>query len=446
MFRRYIRVSGLTFRNNTFPGAAWQVRAAPDFFILLDVGAMTSYKNSELRPPIMAGSPVPPQWRVPRATWDAPPWNRWSFQHMREILPSVEVSRGNGPIAPLTTELQDIGAIEFESVNAGTITVDTMLDETYTDGFIVIKGGKVVHESYFNDMSAQTLHLAQSVSKSITSTVTGILIGQGLLDPRELITAYLPELEQTAWKGATLQQVLDMTSGVRYGEEYTNINSDIGKTDVAAGWRPLPENADLQEYWPACLWDQILSLKEQEAPHGSRFEYRSIETDVLAHAMERVSGRRLAQLISDELWTKIGAEENASFTLDSSGYALADGGFSATLRDFARVGMLHLNGGKWNGEQIVPASWIEDIRRGDHGMFNDASRVILPNGCYRNQFWVEDAAKDTVMALGVFGQWIYISPEYDLVAVKLSSWPDFLDATHKSNTLRAIHAIAGALS
>ena len=317
-----------------------------------------------------------------------------------------------------------------------------MLDETYTDGFLVMVDGKVIHESYYNGMQPQTLHLAQSVSKSITATVAGILIGQGHLDPAKPITTYLPELEKTAWNGATLQQVLDMTTGVKYEEAYTDPTSDIGKTDVASGWKPVPVDADPATDWPDCIWDQVVTLTERDAGHGARFQYRSIETDVLAHAMERVTGLRLADLVSRELWQKIGAEEDACFTVDSSGYALAQGGFNATLRDFARFGLLHLNNGVRDGHQIIPKAWIKDIRSGEHGLFNDVGRETLPNGQYRNQFWVEDADRETVMCIGVFGQLIYIAPEHNMVVVKLSTWPDFLDATHKSNTLGAIHAIA----
>lgn len=406
---------------------------------------MKSYRNAGPRPPIMAGSPVPPKWRVPRADWDRPPWNRWSFQHVREILPTVGVDRGEGPASALPQARQDIGGIAFEAADGHRMSVEAMLDETCTDGFIVVHAGRVVHESYFNGMTAGTLHLSQSVAKSITSTVAGILIGRGLLDPRAPVTDYLPELGETAWKGARLQHVLDMTSGVAFEEEYTSPTSDIGLTDVAAGWKPVPPDAPAGIEWPACIWDQILTLARQEAEHGERFRYRSIETDVLAHCMERVAGKRLAALVSDELWGPMGAEQDACFTVDSAGYALADGGFNATLRDYARVGLVHLNDGFWNDRQVVPKEWITDIRRGDHGLFNDESRQVLPNGRYRNQFWIEDEARETVMARGVFGQLVYISPELDLVAAKLSSWPDFVVPEFSINTLRAIRAVGAAL-
>ncbi|MBL4768800.1 MAG: serine hydrolase [Rhodobacteraceae bacterium] len=379
---------------------------------------------------------------IPPGDWDRAPWNRWSFQNVRKILPTVDVSRGTGPVIPLPQNLHAIGDIEFTGFGGSHMSVGEMLDSSFTDGFLIAIDGKIIHESYHNGMTPETQHLAQSVSKSIVSTVAGILIGRGLLDPMRPVTDFLPELTETAWNGALLQHVLDMTSGAKFDENYTALESDIAKTDVACGWKPIPAGADPATIWPKSMWEQIQSLKTQEVEHGSRFEYRSIETDVLAFVMEKVSGKGLAQLVSDELWSKIGAENDAFFTVDSTGYALADGGFNATLRDFARFGLLHLNDGKIGETQIVPKAWIDDIRSGAHGLFNEVSREFMPNGCYRNKFWIEDAAKQTIVALGVFGQMIYISPEDNLVAVKLSTFPDFLNTEFEVNTLRAICAVA----
>ncbi len=390
----------------------------------------------------MQGNPVPPNWRPTLQNWDSPPFNRWSFQNVRQILPTVPVRGHRGPASPLMANLKDLGDLTFCANDGVETTVETMLDDTYTDGFIVLVDGKIVTERYFNNMTPQTLHLAQSVSKSVVATVAGILIGRGVLDPMQPVTAYLPELARTAWNGARLQHVLDMTAGVRFNETYTDPDSDIAMTDIAAGWKPMPPGtAGL----PQTIWDQILGLTEQDAAHGARFEYQSIQTDVLAHVMQRAAGKRLADLVSDELWQKLAPDEDAEFTVDRGGYALADGGFNACLRDFARFGLLHLNGGAVAGQQIVPPAFVANTRHGPHGLFNDAGRELLPNGCYRNQFWVEEQGRETLMALGVFGQMIYISPEYDMVAVKLSTWPEFMNKTHETNTLRALRAIASAL-
>jgi len=383
----------------------------------------------------MQGSP--PALIVPRQDWDRPPWNRWSFQHIREILPTAEVWRGNGHRHPLPRDEVDLDGLVIPGDGHGR-TLAEHLDDTYTDGFIVLRGGKAVYERYFNGMTERTLHLSQSMAKSVTATVFGILVGRGLIDCEAPVTRYLPELERTGWKGAKVQHVLDMTTGVRFDETYTDPCSDIGQTDVASGWKPIPPEADPTLPWPTHIWEQILGLTETARRHGETFEYRSIETDVLAFVMERVTGKRLPQLVSEELWQKIGADESACITVDSAGYALADGGFNATLRDYARFGQLILEGGRG----IVPAEWIEATRNGKHGPGYNAA---LPNGSYRNQFWLEDPQSRTLMCRGVFGQLIYISFAYDMVVVKLSSYPEFTSTDFSRATLAAIHAIADAL-
>jgi len=360
-------------------------------------------------------------------------------------MPTARVWRGHSPGQPLPRQEQAITEITFTRSGGKTGTIGDFLNDSYTDAFLVMSDGQIIHESYYNGMTPETPHLMQSVSKSITATVTGIMIGRGQLDPQAPVETYLPALGQTAWKDAKLQHVLDMTTGVDYSEEYTRLDSDVGKTDVASGWRPVPPDASPDIVWPKTVWEQILSLKNTYTEHGSAFLYRSIETDLLAHIMMHVSGMPLHELLSKELWQKIGAEEDGYFTVDAAGYGLASGGFNGCLRDFGRFGQLYLNDGICNGERIIPVDWITDVRRGPHGLFSDERRRLLPNGCYRNQFWIEDQTTEAFMCLGVFGQLIYIAPAYNMVVVKLSTWPDFLDDIFKVDTQLAIHAIAGAL-
>ncbi|TMJ37451.1 MAG: serine hydrolase, partial [Alphaproteobacteria bacterium] len=169
-------------------------------------------------------------------------------------------------------------------------------------------------------------------------------------------------------------------------------------------------------------------------------------TDVLAFCMERASGKRLPELVSQLLWQPMGADESACFTVDRAGYALADGGLNATLRDYARFGALHLSEGEFNGRQIMPAAWIRATQVGNHNLFGEPYTQTTPNGAYRNQFWIEDVSAKAIMCRGVFGQLIYIDAARDLVVVKLSSWPDFLNIEFSVNTLRMIHALARELS
>jgi CubicO group peptidase (beta-lactamase class C family) len=361
---------------------------------------------------------------IPREDWDRAPFNRWSFQHVREILPTADVWCGTGPVSKLPRNPRPLDEIRFQAAR-GEISVRQFLDDNFTDGFIVLQHGAIVFERYMNGMHERSAHLSQSVAKSFLGALYGILVQRGVIATRQQVTHYLPELTTTAYAGATIQQVLDMASGVAYDETYTDPFSDVGQTDVASGWKPKP--AGDKRDWPGSIWQQILRLKKREADHGSRFLYRSIETDVLAFLAERVTGMRLPELLSREIWQPLGMEESAYYTVDSQGYALADGGLNAALRDYARFGLMVAQDGYMNGRQIVPASWIAETRRANHDLFGPDYRVTMPQGAYHNQFWMSDHRTRTLSCHGVFGQWIHADPDAGIVIVKLSSWPDFLD-------------------
>ena len=388
---------------------------------------------SQFRDPRNPGGPL-----IPRGEWDLAPYNRWAFQNVRQMVPTAEVWRGPGPVLPLAEAPRDLLALDFESDGEAS-TIGRFLDGSHTDGFLVLSKGAVVTEIYMNGMKPRTTHLSQSVAKSVVGTVAGILQGRGELDFAAPVTEYLPDLARTAYRGATVQHVLDMTSGVKFDETYTAPDSHIAKVDRACGWKEQVPG------WPETMWRLILELADSEAAHGESFRYRSIETDVLAFVLQSVSGLGLPELVSRELWAPMGAEEDAYFTVDRSGYGLADGGFNATLHDYGRFGRLIAGGGAAHGRQIVPRRFIEDLPDGNHELFGADNRVVLPHGAYHNQFWVEEAGRAVVMCRGVFGQLIYIDCEQDFVAVKLSSWPDFTHAKRTRTALAAIRAIRAAL-
>ena len=375
----------------------------------------------------------------PMAEWDRPPWNRWSFQHIGEILPTTPVKAGAAQ--PFETSLQDFSALAFDD-HGQRLTIRDWLGTSFTDGFIVVHQIRIVCEGYFNGMGLRTLHLAQSVSKSIAASAFGVMVGRGVIDPARLITEYLPELDATAYRGASVQHVLDMTSGVRFDETYTDPFSDAGRIDVASGWKqPVSEG-----FWPPTMWDLVLSLKTAIRPHGAAFEYRSIETDVLAMILERVTGKKLATIVSEEIWQPIGAEADGLFTTDPSGYALADGGFNACLRDYARFGQLWANRGMVKGARILPEAWVEATLTGESRKFGAPYTEVLPKGAYSNQFWLKEGRGTVALCRGVFGQLIYIDVARNFVAVKLSSWPDFVNPARVRTALAAIERIAEAVT
>lgn len=391
---------------------------------------------------IQQGFPPPPDKRVTHANWDSPPFNRWAFQHIREILPTAEVRRGPGHAARFETDPQDLDDLAFTNHESRPMTLRQALDQTYTDGFLVLHRGRLVLERYFNDMGEDTLHLSQSVAKSVTAAVAGVLIGRGLLDPESLASDAVPELGRSGYAGATLRHLLDMRSGARFSEDYGTPGADVMHEEYICGWKPRP--ADAPADLPSCMYDFILTLPK-ERDHGGPFLYRSIETDVIAWATERVSGTPFPELVSRELWQPLGAERDANYTVDPVGFASADGGFNATLRDYARFGQMYCAGGRFNGRQILPADFVSDTLAGDPEAFAGPYKDIFPRGAYRNQFWIRDVDKAQITARGVFGQLIYIDVPNEIVAVKLSSWPDYLNLGFLLTTLSAIDAITEAL-
>lgn len=389
---------------------------------------------------LMRGFPPPPEARVTHENWDRPPFNRWAFCNLRQILPTRAVPRGAGAPSPLPEAPQDLSRLAFTGPDGGERRLDGFLEETFTDGFLVLHRGHVVYERYLGHLGRSSLHLSQSVAKSVVGTVAGILIESGRIDPDAPLAKLVPELARCGYADATLAQVLDMRSGVRFDETYTDPNSDVAKLDPIVGWKP--NRPDL----PNCIYDLILTLPKERA-HGGAFQYRSIETDVVGWVCERATGRHLCDLVSALVWQPMGAEFDACFTVDRGGVALADGGFNASLRDYARFGLVYLNGGSIDGRQVVPARWVEACRhRGDAAVFGAPYTDALPGGAYTRQWWVRDARRGIIMARGVFGQMIYVDPSRELLVVKLSTWPDFTNLDRFRLTLAAVDAIADALS
>ena len=386
--------------------------------------------------------PNPYPEAIPREHWDQWPWNRYTFQHVRQFVATTEVWRGEGPVWSLPEQTTDLDALQFDDVGGHSRTVSEWMDFDCNDGFIVLQDGAIVYERYNNGMTPRTLHLSQSMAKSVTACVAGILVERGLLDPEKPVTDYLPELEATAYQGASLRDVLDMASGVHYIEDYEALDSHIAAMDIATGWKLPREGFDA----PESMWEHILSLQELAEPHGTRFNYRSIETDVMAHCLERVTNRRLFDLVSDEIWQSLGCEESADFTVDRTGYPAASGGFNATLRDYARFGQMLCDGGVGNGQRIVPQAWIDDTLISDARPVDEKRQEIWPNGGYRNQFWLPDRGQPILMARGIYGQLIYVDQARRLVAVVLSSWPESLSTERGTNARNVIDAIAEDLS
>ena len=231
----------------------------------------------------MSGAPpFGPQSRVTLANWQDPPFNRWAFQHVRELIPTARIPRATGPVWRLAADHRDIAGIRFRSEDRE-LSIADLLAETWTDGFLVLHQGRIVTEQYFNGLAPDVPHLLMSVSKSITSTVAGVLAGRGLLDATALVTDIVPELHETSFEGATVQHLLDMRAGTRFDEDYDNPKADVRTYERVYLWRP-----DDGQARPEDALSYFGTLRN-DAPHGGPFRYRSILPDVLAWVLERGS-------------------------------------------------------------------------------------------------------------------------------------------------------------
>jgi len=366
-----------------------------------------------------------------------PGW-RWSFSNLRELVPTKNVWRGDGPVVLLPRAERNLDGIPFTDMTGKPMTWGESLVRNYTDGILVMHKGKVVYEKYFGVLEPQKPHLAFSVTKSFVGTLAAMLVEEGKLDPSSLVTKYIPELKGTAYDDATVRQVMDMTVGVQYSENYADPKAEVW--DYSRAGSMLPAGPNYQG--PKTYYEFLVKLKK-EGNHDEVFGYKTINAEILAWMVRRVSGKSLAALLSDTIWSKMGAEYDAYFWVDSVGTESGGGGLNTALRDLARVGeMMRLNG-RYNGRQIIPAAVVEDIRRGGNkAHFAKAGYPTLPGWSYHNMWWVSHNEHGAFMARGIHGQNIYIDPKAEMVIVRYASFPIAANAANDPFTLPAYMAIA----
>ncbi|CAM3734160.1 serine hydrolase domain-containing protein [Smaragdicoccus niigatensis] len=373
--------------------------------------------------------------------WQSSANLHWTFQHVADFLPTSLISRGTGAIATLPPRPAGISDLEVKLPDDKRTTVGQIMGTTATDGWIVSHRGDILSEAYYGGMTPGTQHLLMSVSKSLVAMVVGALG----VDPDALVTSYVPALAVSGYHGATVRHLLDMRSGIKFSENYLDPLAEVRLIEQAIGWAPRTV-PDL----PNTMYDFLTTL-QQKSPHGGAFEYRSCETDVLGWVCEAVSGKRMPELMSELVWSRIGARYDASISVDSVGAGMFDGGINACLSDLVRFGSLYLNEGvSLTGEKVVPESWIADTLSGapdSRAAFaNSPDDLRMPGGMYRNQVWLPYEGNNVLLCLGIHGQMIYVNRSADVVAAKLSSWPLPQNAQMLFSTVRAFDAIAAAVA
>ena len=392
---------------------------------------------------MMQGFPPPPD-RIIRfgdGSSSGFPNTRWAFSHIRELVPTANVSRGEGPVAPLPRSERDLGPIKITTLDGKPITFAEALALTYTDGILVLHKGKIVFEKYFGEGAAQRPHVAFSVTKSFVGALAAMLAAEGKLDPEAAVTKYVPELKNSAYGDATVRQVMDMTIGVRFSENYADPKAEVFDYARAGGMMPArPDYAGPKNFF------EFLVTLQKEGEHGKAFAYKTSNAEVLAWIIKRASGQSMADLLSSSIWSKLGAENDAYFMVDSIGTESGGGGLNATLRDLARFGEMMRNRGRFNGKQIIPAAAVADIERGGNkDDFVKANYTLLKGWSYRDMWWVTHNDHNAYMARGIHGQSIWVDPKAEMVIVRYASHPMAGNAANDPVTLPAYMAVANAL-
>ena len=391
---------------------------------------------------LMTGFPSPAEQQVSLENWRRPPFNRWAFQHVREIVPTANIRHGAGAPLALPASNRKLGDVGFRGPDGRDWTLGRMLEETATDGFIVLQRGQVVAESYFNGFVESEPHIIFSVSKSVSGTLAGILVENGQLDPDAPVTRYIPEVAKSAYGDCTVRHVLDMTVSIDFVEDYLNVDGPFARYRDATGWNPVHDPARLND-----LRSFLATLPRDRHPHGEKFYYVSPNSDLLGWLIERAANRPYTALLSEHIWQKMGAEYDAYVTVDRFGAPRTAGGICITLRDLARFGELMRLGGAIGGKQIVPAGWVKDIlQNGDPVAWQKGSMAkFLPQGRYRSKWYMTGNAAGAYCAIGIHGQWIYVDQAAETVIAKLSSQPQPVDDAIDHLLLAGYDAVARSL-
>jgi hypothetical protein len=386
---------------------------------------------------LMSGFPPPEKHRITMENMLQPPYNRWSLQHMRELVPTRNIAAAAS--VPFSSQPMDLSKLQVSFPDGRKVYVGEWLESAYTDGFMVLHNGKMVYERYYNDQLPTTQHLMFSVTKSFTGTMMLMLMEEGLVDNTALVKQYVPELAESAFGGATVQQMLDMTNSISFTEDYADPEADIARFLFAF----LPGGKGIYTFL------QSLKRNHDKFEHGEAFHYVTPDPEVLGWIIRRVTGKQLADAMHELIWSPLGAEHDGYYWLDFHGTEMGGGGLAITLRDAARFGQMILQDGAFNGRQVISQEIAQRIKTKSN--FEQFGRYYADPwygaiaDSYHDQWWGY-AGVNAVAALGVHGQFIYINSDANVVIAKHSSDPDAESPRIDNETAFIMHQIAAYLS
>lgn len=313
-----------------------------------------------------------------------------NFSNMNAAFLNVELDKGSAPIAPLPVGSEMVMPPKF----------DDWVKTRMATSVLVLKNGHIAHQSYYHGTGPEDRRISWSVAKSYLSALFGILVDEGAIssldDP---VVKYVPRLAGNAYDGASVRDVLQMSSGIAFDEDYLEYDSDINRMGrlLALGGKMDAFAADLTAVF---------------APAGQQWQYTSIDTHVVGMIARGATGRDITDLMSEKIMSKLGLEHPPYYLTDGEGVAFVLGGLNITTRDYARFGQMILQDGFWNGQQVVPADWIAESTTA-------SAKTAVGEVGYGYQWWVPvgAAAGQEFMARGIYGQYIYIDKAAGVVIV-----------------------------
>ena len=349
----------------------------------------------------------------------------YTFQHTPEIQPTKKISRGNDPFQFLKEE--NVSLADGFRFKGGFYPTEGFLEDTKTSALLVVKDDVIKYEKYFYGGDPQTLFSSNSMGKSFVSALMGIAVAEGAVESIEdPIGMYVPEFAGTDLESIPIRACLQMTSGIDFNED-----TDMSRFSM----RTLMGTPSMKV---------IADHGVQEAPY-THLRYQSINTEILGQIIKNATGHSLAEYMEEKLWKRIGAEQDAYWTL-SNGTELAMGGLSVSLRDYARFARLYLNGGSFHGEQILTKEWVRDSMDVSAAYSRPGANQDVYNAIgYGYQWWVPEGDRGEFMAIGVYGQWMYVDPSRQIIIVKTSADPDFMSQDYELKHVEFFRAIAGGL-
>ncbi len=356
-----------------------------------------------------------------------------NFSHMDRLFPTVEITSTS---KPYYFENKPVELPKTFLYQEETRSLNDFIARSQTTALVIIKGDTITHESYYKGTNAEDRRISWSMSKSFLSAMFGVAVEQGAIKSLdEAVTDYVPELIGSGYEGVSIKHVLQMSSGIRFNEDYGDFTSDIsrfGRVMALGG-----------------SFDEFASELVNEREPGTYLHYVSIDTHVLGMVLRKATGQNIVEYFNKYLWSEIQPEASTLFITDTKGEPMVLGGLNMRTRDFAKLGKLYLDKGRWNGKQVIPEAWVNSSVTPDADYLKPGKRkgsdMLLG---YGYQWWIPVDADQEFMAIGIYDQFIYVNQKANVVIVKNSVNRNFMDNDFESahETVAAFRAIAQSLT